>query len=357
MTALHLRGVVLPGDEERDVWVVDGELTFEPVADAETVVRRGWLIPGLVDLHAHLALRSPAGDDADPESRARASAVAQRDAGVLALREPGSPDEGSRALLGAESLPRTYRAGRFLSTPGRYIDGYARETPSDELPAVAVEEARSSGWAKLIGDWEVDGRREPNQSPETVRAVADAVHAAGGRLAVHITHPDAAEAAIEAGVDSIEHGVGVGTEHLDRMRERGIALVPTMCTVLGPDWTPGRDAPSSSPRGATIAVWVARHAEMVRLAHEAGVRVLAGTDAGVVDHGLVREEVRIMRAAGLPGAAALAAASWDARAFLGLPGLEEGAPADVVVYDADPREDPATLATPVAILLAGHRIS
>ncbi len=64
--------------------------------------------------------------------------------------------------------------------------------------------------------------------------------------------------------------------------------------------------------------------------------------------------MRALCSAGLPAEAALAAASWSARAWLGLPGIEEGAPADVVVYDTDPRADLDTLTRPVLTVLRGR---
>ena len=63
-----------------------------------------------------------------------------------------------------------------------------------------------------------------------------------------------------------------------------------------------------------------------------------------------------MLAAGLDAQTALGAASWTARAWLGLPGIEEGAPADLVAFREDPREDPRTLADPALILLDGQLI-
>jgi len=84
------------------------------------------------------------------------------------------------------------------------------------------------------------------------------------------------------------------------------------------------------------------------------VRVYCGTDAGgSLPHGLVAQEVAELVAAGLPAPDALTAASWGARAWLGSPALEEGAPADLVVYPADPREDVAVLAHPTAVVLRG----
>jgi imidazolonepropionase-like amidohydrolase len=85
--------------------------------------------------------------------------------------------------------------------------------------------------------------------------------------------------------------------------------------------------------------------------------VFAGTDAGgSLGHGLIADEVRALHEAGLPAEAALAAASWSARAWLGLPCIEEGAPADVVVYDADPRADLDVLAGPGLTLLRGRLV-
>jgi hypothetical protein len=69
------------------------------------------------------------------------------------------------------------------------------------------------------------------------------------------------------------------------------------------------------------------------------VKILAGTDAGMNPHGVVAQEIRLLHSFGLPAAAAVAAGSWEARAFLGLPGIEVGAPADLVVFPDDPLED------------------
>jgi imidazolonepropionase-like amidohydrolase len=93
---------------------------------------------------------------------------------------------------------------------------------------------------------------------------------------------------------------------------------------------------------------------VVRAAYQAGVPVFAGTDAGGgIDHGVVADEVRALHAAGMPAEAAVAAASWAARDWLGLPGIAEGAPADLVVYETDPRADLDTLQRPQRMVLRG----
>jgi imidazolonepropionase-like amidohydrolase len=88
------------------------------------------------------------------------------------------------------------------------------------------------------------------------------------------------------------------------------------------------------------------------------VPVFAGTDAGGgIDHGTIADEVRALHAAGLPREAALAAGSWAARSWLGLPGLVEGAEADLVVYAGDPRVDLDELARPQLTLLRGRVVT
>jgi imidazolonepropionase-like amidohydrolase len=93
----------------------------------------------------------------------------------------------------------------------------------------------------------------------------------------------------------------------------------------------------------------------VRAAYDAGIPVFVGTDAGgTLPHGLVAAEVAELVTAGLPPLEALSATAWGARAWLGRPGLEEGAPADLVVYEQDPRTDVRVLAAPRRVVLDGR---
>jgi len=359
--ALHLRGVVLPDGVARDVFVVGQRLTFDPVEDAVTVQDGGYLIPGLVDAHAHLGLASPAPPGAPPEERSRASARAQLAAGVLAVREPGGPDRASNGIGPHEGLPRVHTGGRFLAPPGGYFPGLAREVEASALPDAAEEEARASGaWAKVIGDWVgPDGRGRLNYRPEALAAAARRVHALGARIAVHTTCGEAVGAAIEAGFDSVEHGVGLGDDHIAAMAERGVVLVPTLLVASALLDAPGMMAGWGWARPTIEAALAAcaRHGEMARRAAAAGVVVLAGTDAGMGPHGMVRHEIGLLLEAGLPREVALAAGSWTARRFMGLPGIEEGAPADLVGYRDDPRGDPEVLARPSVRVLDGRRLT
>jgi imidazolonepropionase-like amidohydrolase len=345
---------VLPGGDVRDVYVVDGHITFaEPTGGAETILDGGWLTPGLVDAHAHLPLFSPAGDAASEEARVRASLQAQLDVGVLLVREPGSPTGNSKHLHDG-ALPDLFTAGRLIAAKGRYFPGLAREIDRDDLEQTVKEEAAASGaWVKLVADfWEDGGPVEPSWTAAQFRAAADTAHAAGARIAVHATCPESIGMAIDAGFDTIEHGHGMTFELVDAMAAAGITYVPTM--TIEP---PLRELFRANLRPEIAAHNLAlldQQPAMVDAAARAGVPLLAGTDAGMVPHGVIAEEIERMLAAGVAPDVAVAAGSWSAREYLGLAGIEEGGPADVVAFAADPRADAAELRRPVLVMLHGR---
>jgi imidazolonepropionase-like amidohydrolase len=174
-------------------------------------------------------------------------------------------------------------------------------------------------------------------------------------VTAHVFGEDALPHLIEAGIDCIEHGTGLSTDLIDTMVERGVALVPTVRQL---DNFPTYAAAGGAkfPHYAThMTALYERRRETIGAAHEAGVAIYAGTDAGgVLPHGLIAEEIRELTTYGLSAHEALGAASWRAREWLGLDGrLSEGTSADFVVYDADPREDLAVLSRPTCIVLRG----
>ena len=356
---LHVSGVVLPDGEHRDLWVRDGLLTSEPVPGAETIARDAWLVPGLVDAHCHIGL-GLGGVHVPDLPGLREQALTDRAAGVLAVRDCGSPVD-TRMLDDEPDLPRIIRAGRHLAAPRRYIPGLALELEPEALAdEVRVQARRGDGWVKLVGDW-IDrgvGDLAPEWPADVVAAAIAAAHEEGARVTAHTFGTDALPALIEAGIDCIEHGTGLTEELIGAMAARGTAVVPTLVNVAHfPDF-----AAAGEKRFPTYASTMRRlHASagaVVRAAFEAGVPVFAGTDAGGgIAHGLIGDEVRALHEAGLPAEAALGAASWVARSWLGLPCIEEGAPADIVVYDADPRADLDVLARPARMVLRGRVVA
>jgi imidazolonepropionase-like amidohydrolase len=346
MTVLRVRGVVLPDREEQSFWIDGDRLRTEPVPDAEPVVDGGWLLPGLVDVHTHPGSEKP--EDAFDDATLRRHLTDHRDAGVLLVRTPGSAARMPAWVDGDPELPRVRSAGPWLATPGRFFPGWGRDIAEDELVSAAVEEAKaSSGWCKIIGDWRFD---EPPVPLDLLTAAVAAVHAVGGKVAAHCQTAEGSRNAILSGVDSLEHGWYLDPDLLDQMARQGTALVPTL-GVIGDELDAIRAREPSPLRDWLVNGWEGMP-QTVRAAHEAGVVVLAGTDG--FPCGTVAGEVDWLLRAGLPVETALGAASWTARSWLGLPGLVDGAPADLVAYDVDPMKDPGALAHPNTIILRGR---
>ena len=357
--SLYVRGTMVEDGQARELVIVDGV-----VADASPVPSRepdavGWVLPGLADVHNHLSLASPAGDHEEPAVRVRASASVELAVGVLAIREPGSPDDASMLLASEAGWPRVVTAGRFLAPPGGYFPGLARELAPAELAKAAVEEAGRSGrWAKIIGDFLGGaGGFVPNWPADVLAGAVGQVHAAGGRVAVHAVCPEAVDAAVAAGADSVEHGWAVSDAHFAAMRARNVAWVPTL--MPGGSQAACEFAAamgfSAGTREWMRATLDAQPATVAR-AHAAGVTVLAGTDAGQEPHGAIVDQITMLAGGGMPVTAAIGAASWAARRWLGLACLEPGAPADLVVYGADPRTDLDVLRRPALIVMDGQII-
>jgi len=355
---LHLRGPVLVGPDEvvGQAWVVGGRITYERPAGEVTAVD-GWVVPGLVDAHCHVGLDAHGAVD---EATSQAQALADRDAGALLLRDAGSPAD-TRWVDDREDLPRLVRAGRHIARPKRYLRDFADEVEPEELvETVRRQAARGDGWVKLVGDW-IDrdtGDLAPCWPLEVLRPAMAAAHAAGARVTAHCFAEDSLADLVEAGIDCIEHATGLDERTLPLLADRGVAIVPTLINI---DTFPGIAAAAEGkfPTYASHmrALHERRHAT-VGAAHDAGLPIYAGTDAGgSLAHGRVVDEVLELARAGLPPVEALSAACWAARAWLGRDGLSEGASADLLVLDGDPREDLRVLSSPSDVVLRGVRWS
>jgi imidazolonepropionase-like amidohydrolase len=347
--------VVLPGREHRDVWVRNGRITFEPVPSAETVAE-GWVLPGLVDLHCHVGLDTRG---AVPRDDAEQQALADRDAGVLLIRDAGSAGD-TRWIDDRPDLPRIIRAGRHIARTRRYIRNYGWEIEPDQLVSyVETEAKRGDGWVKLVGDW-IDrdrGDLGPCWPRPALEAAITRAHELGARVTAHVYGEEALADLLGAGIDGIEHGCGLSPDLMALMAERGVSMVPTLINIDNFPTYAEQGEVRYPAYAAHMRALHERRYRTVNMAYEAGIQIFAGTDAGgVLPHGLVAHEVLELVRAGIPASDAVAAASWRARAYLiGEPGtLVEDAPADLAVYAVDPTADPATLLAPVRVVLRGR---
>lgn len=350
--AQRFRGPVLPDGEARDLYVVDGRVTFEPQPGADTVAE-GWIVPGLVDAHCHLGL-----DDFGPtdDAATEQQAIDDRDGGALLIRDAGSAAD-TRWIHDRDDLPRLIRCGRHIAATRRYIRNYAHEVEPAELAAVAAQEARNGdGWIKLVGDWisREEGDLAPSFPAEAFAAAISAAHAEGAKVTAHCFGQGVLAGLIEAGIDCIEHGTGLTEDLIDAMVARGTRLVPT---VMQLDKFPEHAAAGREKFPAyatTMTDLYARMPATIMAAYEAGVPIYAGSDGGGISrHGNIAGEVEALARIGMPAHDALGAASWRAREWLGVEGLTEGASADFVVYDRDPVADLSVLRTPTCTVLRG----
>jgi imidazolonepropionase-like amidohydrolase len=363
MTApvLHLQGEILVGPEDvrGEAWVVGGRLTFErptaPGADVETL--RGYVLPGLVDAHCHVGLDSHGAVDRDTSE---AQALADRDAGTLLIRDAGSPSD-TRWIDEREDLPRIIRAGRHIARTRRYIRNYAHEVEPDQLvERVRLEAKEGDGWVKLVGDWIDRDARDltPCWPVDVLTDAIAAAHEKGARVTAHCFGEASLYDFAAAGTDCIEHATGLEDETIAQFAAQDIAIVPTLVNIATfPEIAePARERYPDYHR-RMLALHQRRYAT-IAAARDAGIAIYVGTDAGgSLRHGLVAQEALELTQAGLTPEEALDAAAWGARAWLGRPGLEEGASADLVVYASDPRREIRALAAPEHIVLRGRDLS
>ncbi|WP_019203516.1 amidohydrolase family protein [Tsukamurella sp. 1534] len=352
--SMHFSGVVFPGGEHAEFWVSDGAVTFEPAAaDVELT---GYAVPGYVDAHCHVGIV----EEGEPDLvRGRALALEDVAVGVTVIREPGS-DLDTSPLDGQEGLPRFVRMGRHIALVKRYTRGLGEqlEDPSQLVDAVRHRAAEGHPWIKLVGDW-IDrdaGDLAPLWPDDVLAEAITLAHDAGAQVTAHVFGEDALPGLLDAGIDAIEHGSGLTDDTIDVMVERGIGLVPTMIQVEN---FPSIAAPAVDKYPVYARHMQALHdrrEETYRKAWEAGVAMYAGTDAGGFNpHGALPREIAAL-AAVMPPEEAIAAASWRARQWLGFAGIEQDAPADLVVYATDPRRALAdgALPAPSAVVVRGE---
>jgi imidazolonepropionase-like amidohydrolase len=350
-----VRAVQLPdGDRPVDLWVdAAGCLATEPVPNAEPLPGR-YVVPGLVDAHAHPAVGRDAGMPVALSGSETSNALATWAAsGVCLVRDTGSAGGSVLQLDLVPGMPRLQAAGRFLAPAGRYFPALLpEEAPQERLTELALGElARGSRWVKVIADFPPVADGIPSGPPrltysgEAIDAMVAAVHAAGGRVAAHVT-TDVVADLVRGGVDSIEHGTAIDESALRLMAQHETAWTPTLCAVLA--------LPDAAPEAARqrVAEYRQRLRELLPLAQRLRVPILAGTDTA----GTVAREVALLAEYGLEPAAALKAATTTGYRFLGEPFDQAGKPTTLVTYQDDPREDLAVLSAPSAIIIDGVRV-
>ncbi len=385
------------GDAAHASWAVlvhDGAIaavgpasTIKAPETAERIALPGTtLMPGLIDLHSHLFLHpyneTPWNDQVlgEPQDfrtiEATLHAKATLMSGFTTLRDLGTEGAGyadvsvKRAIeQGLIPGPRLFVATRAIVATASYGPGPRGFRPDLDLPqgaqpvtgadaamaAVREQAARGADWIKLYADYRVgpDGETAPTFSPAELKAIVDTAHRIGRPVAAHAASDEGVRMAIEAGVDSVEHGYGATAATFALMKQRGVAYEPTLTAVDATaeyfeHFVPGKSPPTPRMREAEKAF---------KSALKAGVTIGNGSDVGVFTHGTNWREPAAMVRDGMTPVQALHAATDVAARILRqqkkfgriVPGLR----ADLVAFKGDPTARIADLQHPAFVMKDG----
>lgn len=341
----------------RELTVADGH--FRPAAepvDQEIDSGGWWAVPGLADCHAHLG--GGAGEDAETSADVleltKRSAWAQLEGGVFLVADKGAGDDITLRVLDEPPTkrPELHMAGKIITNPGGYYEGFAHEVEEEDLLA-AASAATGGGatWVKLIGDWPRRGvGAVTNFSESAMRQAVEVAHAADCRVAIHAAAPETSSLAVAAGIDSIEHGLFLNTDDLVALGARGGAWVPTIAAMEAIRDMLGAE----SSGGRLFAQGLENVREILSDAGSTGVTILAGSDIEV-PHGAISVEALKMAEYGMSATDVVEATTAAAYDYLGSDHrFEPGGHADVLFFDADPRDDLSVLSRPVLGLRHGE---
>jgi imidazolonepropionase-like amidohydrolase len=374
----------------RDVLVEDGRIaavgaagTLQAPAGARRIDLAGLtLIPGLIEMHSHLLLHpydeTPWDDQVLKEPlelrtiRAVTAAKATLEAGFTTVRDLGTEgaafaDVSLRDAIARGMIPgpRVFAATRAIVATGCYgpsgfdprweVPKGAQEVsgPVEMRKAVREQIAAGADWIKVYADYRRrPGITTPTLTEEEMAAAVDEARSAGLPVAAHAYTEEGIRRAVLAGVRTIEHGTYVTDELLALMKQKGVALVPTLAASEAVSryagWKPGEPEPQR----------IQETREMFTRALKSGVTIANGSDVGVFAHGQNARELELMVAYGMSPREALRAATATAAAVLGrgkdLGRIAPGYLADLVAVQGDPLAEISAIERPAVVVKEGR---
>ncbi len=360
--------VVIEGDTIRAVGQGDGA-----VPSGATVVDLRPLtgLPGLIDAHTHITYFWDRTPGTRPRGQRRLPAVtvflAQENArrtletGVTTVRDLNAGNDMDLAMR--ELTASTAMVGPRILASGPGISARAGTPPDPARMAAEVETRIATGvdWIKVFGSRGgfdvVDGTQ--TVTFDEMKAIVDAAHARGRKVAIHSYGPAGVADAVRAGADSVEHGADVDEATLAEMKRRGTVWVPT---VDHNRYYVDARAEYGFPEGAqaTLQDYIRRNLASVKRAVALGVPLAMGSDAVYTMFGQNTRELGWFVQAGMTPAQALATATTIPARLLGLEArlgrIAPGFAADLVAVDGDPLAGIDVLFTGVRWVMKDGRV-
>ena len=352
---------------------------FAEAQEGDTVIdlRSSTVMPGLMDMHVHLSsqhggpqtyLERFSLNEADYALRAANYAKITLDSGFTTVRNLGDGYNETVALRNAISKgyatgPRIYTVAKSIATTGGHADpsnglshllrpdvGPKQGVVNGEAEAREAVRTRYQDGADLIKITATGGvlsvaksGQNPQFMTDELEAIVETAKDYGMTVAVHAHGKEGMKRAIEAGVDSIEHGTYMDDEIRTLMKKHGTYYVPTILAgkfVADKAKIDGFFPELVRPKAAAIGPLIQNTFEK---AHKAGVKIAFGTDSGVSAHGDNAQEFSLMVEAGMKPADALLSATVNSASLLGISDilgtLEEGKLADIVAVQGNPLDD------------------
>ena len=376
-----LRDAVVIVTDDRITAVGPSGKVAIPAGAEELKLPGKWLVPGLMNMHVHFGLVLPgkmmeeAAHENDGGLALRMLANARKSlfAGTTTVRTPGEDKDAVFALKSSidrgESLgPRIWPAGRPIVPTGGHssepmLDGF--DGP-DEVRAEARRQIMlGAKWLKLMisrGIASSGDIRASDMTVEEMRAATDVAHRQGVKVAAHTGSPQATLEALEAGVDSFEHGYFLTEDVFRKMKAQGAWYVPTI--VVSQSGAMEFFQKIGSPPSYLARV------KQVGQAHWAALQAAIRTDVNIAmgsdqfpyepNEGTVASvrEIELYRDAGMTNLQALRTATVNAARMLGaeqdLGTIAPGKYADMIALDRDPTEDIHALRTISWVMKGGE---
>lgn len=372
--------MVTEGD--RIIWI--GKFSDEINESFDECINLGdvYVVPGFIDSHVHiLCSRITNGIDYTHEGREAANIICRGaynskqllKSGVVACRDLGAYNGYSLGIRDAinrgEILgPKIITCGHAICTTGGHGFEISYEADGIEEMRKYVRKVVKDG-ADVVKIMVSGGVNSPGPEPgpseftkEEIEVGIATAHGLGRKVAVHTHGNSAIRYCVEAGVDSIEHGVFMSEDIMDMMVQKGTYLVPTLCAPYYAVKEGMRLEPDNKDHAKSKEV-MARHRNVLKRCSEKGVKIAFGTDAGSPYNPYEESayEMVLMVEAGLTPLQALSAATKGSANLLGieeeLGTLEVGKKASFVCCKGNPLEDIGFVAKEKTVYLNNKKVN